>query len=174
MECRLAGETEVLGENQLQRHFCPSQNPTWPIRILTRAAAVTTYILTELNPSWEAANCAATQELPSILRNPNVHHHVHKSPALVPILSQIGFIIILYHFHVVPSCGPHICIAIVIIPDMQPKILYAFLMSVLIITDIIVYQSGTRSVFDYEAWFLWPQPHNPLDASDDKIITSLN
>jgi hypothetical protein len=26
----LAGETEVLGENLPQRHFCPSQNPTWP------------------------------------------------------------------------------------------------------------------------------------------------
>jgi hypothetical protein len=24
---RLAGETEVLGENLPQRHFCPSQNP---------------------------------------------------------------------------------------------------------------------------------------------------
>jgi hypothetical protein len=24
MECRLAGETEVLGENLPQRHFCPS------------------------------------------------------------------------------------------------------------------------------------------------------
>jgi hypothetical protein len=31
MECRLAGETELLlGENLPQRHFCPSQNPTWP------------------------------------------------------------------------------------------------------------------------------------------------
>jgi hypothetical protein len=29
-ECRLAGETEVLGENLPQRHICPSQNPTWP------------------------------------------------------------------------------------------------------------------------------------------------
>jgi hypothetical protein len=28
MECRLAGKTEVLGENLLQRHFCPPQNPT--------------------------------------------------------------------------------------------------------------------------------------------------
>jgi hypothetical protein len=28
MECRLAGETEVLGENLSQRHFCPSQNST--------------------------------------------------------------------------------------------------------------------------------------------------
>jgi hypothetical protein len=28
MDCRLAGETEVIGKNQPQRHFCPSQNPT--------------------------------------------------------------------------------------------------------------------------------------------------
>jgi hypothetical protein len=28
MECRLAEETDVLGENLPQRHFCPSQNPT--------------------------------------------------------------------------------------------------------------------------------------------------
>jgi hypothetical protein len=28
MEYRLAGETEVLGENLPQRQFCPSQNPT--------------------------------------------------------------------------------------------------------------------------------------------------
>jgi hypothetical protein len=28
MECRLAGETEVLGENLPQRQFFPSQNPT--------------------------------------------------------------------------------------------------------------------------------------------------
>jgi hypothetical protein len=28
IQCRLAGETEVLGENLPQRHFCLSQNPT--------------------------------------------------------------------------------------------------------------------------------------------------
>jgi hypothetical protein len=28
MECRLAGETEVLREKLPQRHFCPSQNHT--------------------------------------------------------------------------------------------------------------------------------------------------
>jgi hypothetical protein len=28
MEGRLAVETEVLGENLPQRHFCPSQNPS--------------------------------------------------------------------------------------------------------------------------------------------------
>jgi hypothetical protein len=32
-----------------------------------------THSLMELSPSWEAANCAATQELPSILWNPKVH-----------------------------------------------------------------------------------------------------
>jgi hypothetical protein len=32
MDCRLAGETEVLRENLPQHHFCPSQNPTSPDR----------------------------------------------------------------------------------------------------------------------------------------------
>jgi hypothetical protein len=30
MERRLARDTEILGENLPQRHFGPSQNPTWP------------------------------------------------------------------------------------------------------------------------------------------------
>jgi hypothetical protein len=40
MECRLEWETEVLGENLPQRHFCPSQNTTWPEPDLNPAAAV--------------------------------------------------------------------------------------------------------------------------------------
>jgi hypothetical protein len=48
-----------------------------------------THSLMELSRFLEAANYAATQELPSILWNPKVHYRVHKSPLLVPILSQI-------------------------------------------------------------------------------------
>jgi hypothetical protein len=56
-----------------------------------------TYLLTELNPSCEKANYAATQDLPIILWNPKVHYRVHKSPPLVPILSHIDPV------HIIPN-----------------------------------------------------------------------
>jgi hypothetical protein len=44
----------------------------------------------ELNPSWEVNSCSATQKVPSILWNRKFYHHIHKSPPLVSVLSQIN------------------------------------------------------------------------------------
>jgi hypothetical protein len=42
----------------------------------------------EMSPSREAASCAAAQEFPNILWNPQVHQRVRNIPPLAPILSQ--------------------------------------------------------------------------------------
>jgi hypothetical protein len=73
----------------------PASERLTTVHALDRVCAF--YLLTELSPSWEAANYAATEELPTILRNPKVHHRVHKSSQLVPILNQI------YPVHTIPS-----------------------------------------------------------------------
>jgi hypothetical protein len=69
---------------------CGLLNDAVSISVTGNGRMIITYLLTcllkELSPSWEAANYADTQEVPSILKK--VHHRVHKSPPLVFILSQ--------------------------------------------------------------------------------------
>jgi hypothetical protein len=41
-----------------------------PVFVTERSINLLTYLLMEPSASWEAANCAATQEFPNILWNP--------------------------------------------------------------------------------------------------------
>jgi hypothetical protein len=93
-----------------------------------------THSLMELSPSWEAVNCAATQELPSILRNSKIHRLVQKSHPLVPILSQTNpnytipssfswsILIFFAHLHLGPPSG-------LFLSGFSINNLYAFLFS---------------------------------------------
>jgi hypothetical protein len=47
-----------------------------------------TYLRTELSPSWEAANCAAIQKIPSKFKEPEGSSPCSQDPPPVPILSQ--------------------------------------------------------------------------------------
>ena len=59
----------------------PDAYTTWNITYLL------TYSMVQ-RPSWEANWFAASQEIPRISRNPEVHYRTHKRPPPVSILSQ--------------------------------------------------------------------------------------
>jgi hypothetical protein len=69
--------------------------PATTVSVEATTLALAIYLLTytmEQSPSWEAKTPWATQEIPRILWNPNVHHRIHNIPPPVPILSQIDLV----------------------------------------------------------------------------------
>jgi hypothetical protein len=81
MECRLAGEIEILGENLPQRHFCPSQNPTWPDPVLNpgrRGGKPTSNRL-----SYGAANCNNLKQIDGFSWKCIYHHASKYYPSFV-------------------------------------------------------------------------------------------
>ena len=68
------------------------ENPVWTTKYVWQIPRwPTTHLLTYSmvqSPFWEVNRFAASQEIPCISRNPNVHYRTHKRPPPVSILGQ--------------------------------------------------------------------------------------
>jgi hypothetical protein len=118
----------------------------------TKTKIVLTYLLTYLW-SWALPEklpiVQPFRKFPAILRNPKVHHRVHKSPPLVPILSQFDPV------HTIPSylrsiliLSTHLRIGLTngLFPSGFPtNILHAFLISPFVLHALPISSSLTCS-----------------------------
>jgi hypothetical protein len=116
----------------------------------------------ELSPSCEAVNCAATQELPSILWNPKVYYRVYKSPPLFPILSQINPILSYLskmHFNIVHPPMPVVFPVVSLQTSSAPVMLHAL-------------PSLSSLTWSYQNCHLWPQSNETRHATYGNYVSS--
>ena len=72
-------------EERVELYLFSNSVPSWPV--LRWTLPLLTYCMVQ-SPSWEANWFAASQEIPRISRNPEVHYRTHKRLPPVSILGQ--------------------------------------------------------------------------------------